>query len=95
MAQLLLRTFLDPCAAVRCSFHGQCIATVDDSYSCECPDTNSCPPDQAPVCGTYGRTYINACFMKVFSCKNKVKVNVKHQGACGKRLIYYSNVSLL
>jgi hypothetical protein len=85
----LPRILLDTCAAVRCPFHGQCIANVDNSYRCECPDSNSCPPEKAPVCGTYGRTYINACFMRVFSCRNKVKVNVKHQGACGKIITYF------
>jgi coxsackievirus/adenovirus receptor len=89
MTEFLLRSFLDPCAAVRCSFYGQCFANVDDSHSCDCPDLNSCARDQDPVCGTNGRTYINACFMKVFSCRNNVEVNVKHQGACGKNNVFY------
>ena len=30
---------------------------------------------------------MNVCFMKVFSCANKVTVNVKHQGICGKIVV--------
>lgn len=46
----------------------------------------ACTKKYAPVCGSNGKTYNNACLLRLASCKSgsKKKISIKSEGACSK-----------
>lgn len=54
----------------------------DGTAECICPALNNCPKEIKQVCGQDGATYVNDCFRKVASCKQKKSIPLAHPGEC-------------
>ncbi|TRY74458.1 hypothetical protein TCAL_12493, partial [Tigriopus californicus] len=50
-----------------------------------CP--NDCPDNFAPVCGSDGETYMNACALKLKKCESATEIFVAHDGKCLKDIL--------
>ena len=74
--------FLDACSGVHCPYYGQCsVKGVKSLCSCSA----KCTREYQPVCGSDGKTYTNKCSLRYQSCISKKFIEIKYEGACGKR----------
>lgn len=72
------------CLFARCPVNGLCVRKEDGTTTCKCPDLKSCPLEYKRVCGTNGKTYKNACHMKVDECLQNDVIGIAKRGSCGK-----------
>ncbi|XP_037801741.1 PI-actitoxin-Avd5a-like [Penaeus monodon] len=64
-------------------FHAVCLAllvatTAMRTRDCPLACTRRCQP----VCGTDGKTYNNPCLLERSKCRQKMYVEIAHNGAC-------------
>lgn len=71
----------EPCEKKYCPHNGDCkVDKRTGQAECEC--LTRCPVGYQPVCGSNGATYPNECQLRRDSCSKKLKIHVKHPGAC-------------
>ena len=70
-------------ASINCSNAEICAVDGDGSATCTCKSRSACPLDVRPVCGSDGRTYLNACLLEVESGLFGLLSPIS-RGACGK-----------
>uniref|UniRef100_A0A5S6QAB5 Agrin n=1 Tax=Trichuris muris TaxID=70415 RepID=A0A5S6QAB5_TRIMR len=70
----------DPCSNVTCPEYTICKVGADGTARCRCSDR--CPTELNPVCASNNRTYRNACFMNVESCRTYQELSVLYEGFC-------------
>ncbi|XP_068725068.1 uncharacterized protein [Montipora capricornis] len=73
----------DPCKLSRCShpLH-KCVKTSQGSV-CICPPS-ACTMEYAPVCGSDGKTYSNACVLNATACERSQNITLVSQGKCNE-----------
>jgi hypothetical protein len=74
---------VNPCASLDCAEGERC--AIDKFGIARCACAVACEPLVRPVCGDDARTYESACELRRAACAAKRRVQVKHDGACGRR----------
>ena len=72
---------LDPCKDKDCYFNSVCVVDSEHQATCQCP---KCPPTTKHVCGSDGKTYLNECKLKRWSCMTKTSIRILRPGKCSK-----------
>ena len=69
------------CELKRCPPYATCFVNpISKIPLCYCPET--CPFSPQIICASNRKHYINECFMRHFSCKEKRKLTVLNKGLC-------------
>ena len=76
----------DPCSVKKCDHYATC-QEENGMGKCVCPQV--CPRILAPVCGSDGNVYDNACLMRVASCSQQKKITVASKDTCSKSYILF------
>lgn len=71
------------CDDLNCEYYAHCVQTSSGYAECRCPQ-HTCPPTNAPVCGTNDKSYLNMCVLKMESCNLQKWIRKKDKGLCGK-----------
>ncbi|XP_070549405.1 follistatin-related protein 1-like isoform X1 [Ptychodera flava] len=65
---------------VQCGSGRECVEDENGEPTCEC--IKKCPPREAPVCATNGKSYDNHCELHRAACLEGVKLHIEHDGRC-------------
>ena len=75
----------DPCARLNCCCGAECRVNETNHARCECQF--GCLAVYDPVCGSDGKTYSNACSLRLTSCMDQNPgLRPVGKGECKKRL---------
>ncbi|CDW53546.1 agrin [Trichuris trichiura] len=70
----------NPCTNVTCPEYTVCKVGWDRMPRCRCSDR--CSMELKPVCASNNKTYRNACFMNIESCRLYQELSVLYEGFC-------------